>query len=1403
MRSSSTVGDLKEQFCDKTKEDDNKTRFLLNGERLDDESILHLLNLEKGDKIEVFLECRGGGPPKIKYLLNSKEDQILDALNESSECSESDAEKSNETFEHEDILQHLTDDKEIDHPQKTKQDEEESREAPTKMQEMDKVTPPILQEQLELDEKEMNDHEWLKTLKMEFKKGNFAGKTSLHKQLHFYMKRPEINKCEQNIVKSLIERIQYHSELEIRENVDPPQKEKQVRKRKMVVSGEDNVRCLRRRGNKTDENKEMNKRNENEEIEEKENSEEIPKPQNDSISKTNTPQQRKSLFQVFGIISPFIRQKVPTEEEARRFSLAVHLWAEKVQGSVKFLQQKTLTERNFKDILIFAGPNSKWKLIPERTFLQLKNIWQNAVKGEHYFHGDRDTGFEAQNKLHEPSMIFCPFGHCHLSPALNQITSHKTRESFQVEITTKSSRRKLFTPDQKSEVEKPSPTKQEIKEQNKLLHEEIRTLKSSKNLLKDRNENEFKLPIYLSQPKIVRCIQEGCEKTFVTVFGLEQHLKKSHAEVEDFKKSKQECPFCGKETVYVDQHIKAAHKDMARTETCEVCKQKVKHDMKKHRSVCIFCPFCTYQNRKKDRLLKHIEKNHRENSLQSQPLDLTSPRREKIFKNNNDHQQKTNSDVGETTQPQILNCTSTSKEDVGINSSEEEPFDLSQEEINLEEDYKNKSKHCETEIRNPEEALNMKRLRYPFDNENEAYESELEDGDGNDFTSDRRYVKDKLEKELRAIDQMSAKEVDGDEEVLKQFETFMKNKTKRGNESEDFLSDVSTVGMYTRALKNDLLPAFHQLFEPFDSRWILDCTTPKECTFDGKQRFFVKPQEPIYITSKIVQEALEVSKGKGGQQGGQRGTILNATIQFMNFIEIYFNQRLNIYGREPFENVTLYHKGVRTFISGTGAWKMCNDEKDKAQNENRVRQSYQNPNKEAEVLQRYKKYIKSDVRLKNMNKILIHSDNEEKKSTDKEITELGKIAMGEIVAATGCRPVVLLKLTVGAWVDKQPGFNPYNTTEDDRTVDEENGEDKIYRRVNPNLPPKDRACKHQLELNVAECPEMCPQRCEPDGYNLMITWDKTSGTNGPSYLHIPKELKHMIDIYDIKRIRYFKGRKSPLTQNEDWIHEDSSPFFLNSACSRFKSLDLKHIAEAMGIDVTAYSFRKIESTWAICHASEEIRSAEEEALQHSLKVAKDKYQQNKQIKPQKLTQRYIEEENLFPLSFREDIEQTKSKVISAIKSTEEKRTKKRIETLVKRNEAYKMLKSENRPLGPNHRILAAQRKEFLRQLQEVTNTDLENYLKLKPLQWRQLCVRTVCTANGELGEGMRKLWLQMYQGDLRWGVRDARLRAKEKNWPMIQLTRRRDRNSWIAASIRQSHMSEKKTKEKKSRKTDQ
>ena len=180
------------------------------------------------------------------------------------------------------------------------------------------------------------------------------------------------------------------------------------------------------------------------------------------------------------------------------------------------------------------------------------------------------------------------------------------------------------------------------------------------------------------------------------------------------------------------------------------------------------------------------------------------------------------------------------------------------------------------------------------------------------------------------------------------------------------------------------------------------------------------------------------------------------------------------------------------------------------------------------------------------------------------------------------------------------------------------------------------------------------------------------------------------------------------------------------------------------------------------------------------------------MKPQQLTQAYVEEENLFPKAFKNQIEKTKSTVKNVIKSTEEKRTQKRIKTLQKRKEDYTILKSENRPLGPKHRIIKTQRKRFFELIQTVKKLDIETCLReLKPLAWRQFVVRVVCSAKDEHGRELKDLWKLMYQGDLKWGVRDARLKAETKNWPMNQVTSRRDRNSWIASSLRQGYLSEK------------
>jgi hypothetical protein len=706
--------------------------------------------------------------------------------------------------------------------------------------------------------------------------------------------------------------------------------------------------------------------------------------------------------------------------------------------------------------------------------------------------------------------------------------------------------------------------------------------------------------------------------------------------------------------------------------------------------------------------------------------------------------------------------------------------------------------HVLIEDNAPEESMDQKRTHYPFDRvKKEDYESEFEEADEEEYTKHRRQNKDKLEKRLRELDCIPNLKIKGDDEIVSKFRAYMEITTMGENKdgsSENI--EPSTIGSYTRLVQNFVLKAFHQLFEPFNSQWLLDCTTSKECKFDGEDRKFVDHCEPIYFTARVLRKAVETINGE--EYGQQRAAVVAASVQFMNFIELNYNDKLNLYGKEPLEKVISYHNGVKSYINATKVWKTCNKDKKRKLKNNKVLKEYQKPNHESEVLENYQKYLKKPERFCNIRKILNFSSDGVRKPTDKEFTELGKIAMGEVITSTGCRPVVAYRLPVSAYVGKKPGFRQIK--KEDCTVDEDNENKKIFRRLNPCLPPKHMACTHQLEQKLAICPESCADRCDPQGYNVYCDWDKTRDTNGPSYLHLAKPIKDILDLYDIIKSRFFEGRKSK-TGEENWLHNENTPFFLNSNGSPFQAVHLKHLSELMGVDVTAYSFRQIVSTWALSHDSEDIRSAEGEALQHSLRVAHDHYLQNKMLKPQKLTQAYIEDEGILPQELIKEINQTEIKVKEKVSETEERRQKKQHSTMLKKHEANKELQRENKPLGPRNRVQGKDRTKFKESVQEITGEDIELTLKQRtPLRFRHFIVRTVCAAKGQKGEELRNTWINIYQGDERRGVRDVRLKSKANNWPRKDSNacfQKRDRNSWIASSILKSLMAEAKSKEKK------
>jgi hypothetical protein len=1113
----------------------------------------------------------------------------------------------------------------------------------------------------------------------------------------------------------------------------------------------------------------------------------------EEVTDFSTPSKRQRLMKKFNMTtpSPFRKKITVTLDEMKRISVAVHLWAERMKGGIQYLASSRLTDPDFEEILSFTGPGSKWNIMKNRSVPQLRSLWRNTSGVLHAYRGHCKTGFENKSLKHDAKETFCPFGHCKsgiMSPMdvdlvlltpQKKITNRKLIKEFnseKTEVFTENTETVLESAEEKNQNTEQIQLAETFNNPNQTENEETGFQLGTSVILQHQQPTEGNekqnIKIQL-EDSVFKCREDGCEKIYTTFFGLEKHYKKSHAEIK-FDRMESTCKICLTNVLYLDQHMKAVHKETQMAPTCDVCLKQIESNMKKHRKACIKCLYCDYTNQKKDRLLAHI-KNCKKKDIQLAALDLSTPKKKKGFQWKEDKSGKDNQDEGNQSKDEKVEA---------YEKVEEDELEGNEETIrNSDEEDSTISAHLE-----------RGRSKYPFDSDSadEEYYSEIDCDDNDKYTKDRRKIKDELEKELRKIDCIENLENNENEFILSKFNDFMKNKSESDNIGGGFskMKEVSTVKMYTGVIRNDLLPACHMLFKPFHAKWLLDCKTPKICKFEGEDRHQVSPEEPVYITSRILDESIK----KYSNSGGQRRIALAAISKFMEYVEFEFALKLDSFGLEPLIKVQAYHKTVRNFIKGTSKWKIARVEENETHQKNKIIRDHETPHKDAEILRKYKVYMKSDERISKVSKLLSYSNEEDNIPSAGTMTELGINIMEEFVACVGCRPKVPLHLTMGAWVDRQPGFNPHETSEGDSVIEEDGDEDKIFRRVNPNLPPSHKACEHQKKDNSALCAENCEEECKPEGYNILCSWDKTQSKNGSYYLHLPTFIKELMDRYDIVRTMFFKNKYSKFGKDDQWLEDFDTPFFLNSVGGCFQFLNLKKLSDVIGIDVTSYSFRKIVATWGLSHESDEIRRSEETVLQHGNKIATETYLQNKQLVPQKFTQTYAREESLFPEKLTQKLEKDKKEVDKLTKEIQVRRTGNRYKKLVLEKETLKEIQNEKRPLGPRQHILRLDLKQFSLLLEKLSGSKIEDTIaNLKPLQWRDFVVRMVCSKNEE-GKEMRKLWMKMYQGDLLHGVRDERRKAKDKNWPIRYYPGRKDRNSWITFFLRKS-LSAKKKKE--------
>ena len=941
---------------------------------------------------------------------------------------------------------------------------------------------------------------------------------------------------------------------------------------------------------------------------------------------------------------------------------------------------------------------------------------------------------------------------------------------------------------------KESPTKEELKRENFLLKKELDAVK--KNLgdnLDDNNENE---------DRKIYCEANGCSSYFFSSAGLFQHLETEH---NDHSKPPQLCRICSRYVKYLDQHYKRVHKQK---KFCDVCRQWFSTNFKDHRRDCYTCPICLKEEPSKIhwRLINHIKECK---GPQTKVLDLSTPKKKDASGPVVDVSTPPKDDscsVVDTSVPMrnedsvpVLDLR-TSKKDSGSVVTDVNPADMillsgpstsSSSEMSSYVQVEQLEKSfpisygdgcCVTEAVS-EDALSVKRKSFPFEDEdNENYISEHEESDLPEFTVLRRAMKDKLIIDMKKVDEQRSEKL-GDLRFVDDFRAYLRKK-KQTHKNKN-RKEVSTIRTYGRMAKNYLLRACHNLITPFRADWLLDPLSLKEYDFMGTP---VKSLEPIHLSSVILDEALNLLGDNIQENGNNRALLLATTMEVTSYITWYHHRHVNVHGIEPIKSAVAYHDLLKSYIDSTGMWSSANFDKKAQLSDNKTLKDHEDPQRDLNVLLKLKEYFNSGPRMDGVNALIKFSRDNSEIPSAKDYAYLTHFVMGEQVITSGKRPKVIYDLPNGSYRDKKAGFDPKRVSRGDKVPDERSTDgDTLYRRVNPTLPPKHLACQHQIESKCAECPVYCEDRYEPEGYNVTVSWDKNSLTNGISYMHISKISKILFDLYEIVKYKYFAARMEADPEFAKYLYNDDTNFFLNSKGSVIDFINLKHMSEFMGIDVTSYSFRKIMVTFALSHEDQTIRDCEESSLQHSLRVAGEFYLQNAMLKPQTLTARYVEEEEVFPQQMKDIVMEAEKVNCQRIKNIEAENVKRRINNLIMAKVLYKEHLEKNKVLGPKHRILFDDREVFIDLIEKIAGEKIDTYLLLKPKAFRKLIVRLVCSSTGELGDRLRSIWVKMYGGDLVWGIRDAR-------WNVLQNLKKKgkakgsgnDRISWVCRAVRNS-----------------
>ena len=353
--------------------------------------------------------------------------------------------------------------------------------------------------------------------------------------------------------------------------------------------------------------------------------------------------------------------------------------------------------------------------------------------------------------------------------------------------------------------------------------------------------------------------------------------------------------------------------------------------------------------------------------------------------------------------------------------------------------------------------------------------------------------------------------------------------------------------------------------------------------------------------------------------------------------------------------------------------------------------------------------------------------------------------MEALICIGGNRPCALLGLTVGDWLEKRPGYCPFNQSEENDLIEDDPEDDPRKILKNPYEKPK----------GIEEA--------DPTGVIVQSKSDKVS-IGPPCYIWFPNEFVDLVTAHSLMASKFFS--------NDVEIDHPNTLLFMNSKAKPIDQIKCNHLKKFIGLPLTAYDFRRSLSTFCFDSTDENIRKAEPSVLRHRKETGFAYYYQKHSKNVEFVNVKYASQNGLVKAS-DEQISEYCSKLKDQSSDVEwelnQRRTEKALEyaTELKRSEEKSLNdakhKQGNRWILPNEYnsfiegIMTAIYDEVLRKEGEQDSGSFHQLMKYQPsfpeggffpplnVWWRDMC-RVLFGLEGEVGDKMRKADLSVYDG---------------------------------------------------------